>query len=225
MIKTLFSLLVLGLMGPSTSHAQEIDMTQQTLVETQSSTYTNLGASKSNNAKANENFTELYGAVARFQIDASELMAPADTSVEVANTEKLTIPANTIANSDRLRITGFAKVTNQNGTNTLTPRLRIGGLTGVVLATVTAYDAATNDRIRFEADVFFETKGAASKVHSVGVAKRTGGSEEDTFVEDDSSLNTTAAIDIVFTQQWSANSASNRCKLYDLSAELHRVTA
>lgn len=161
----------------------------------------------------------------RFQITASEQMAPADTGIEVANTQKLTIPANTLKAGDRLRIRGFAKVTNQNATDTLRARLRIGGLTGVLLATVTPYDAATNDRVSFEADVWFEAVGAAtvSKFHSAGRAKRTGGSDEDTFVEDNTTLNTGAAIDIVFTQFWSANSASNRVKLYELSAELFRT--
>lgn len=59
MIKTLFSLLVLGLMGPSTSHAQECDMTIKSVVETQSSTYNDLGQSDSNNKKLNENLVIL----------------------------------------------------------------------------------------------------------------------------------------------------------------------
>lgn len=163
--------------------------------------------------------------VQRFQISASEQMAPADTSVEVANTQKLTIPEGTLKAGDRLRIKGFAKVTNQNGSDTLRARVRIGGLSGVLVATVTPYDAATNDRVKFAVDLWFEAVGAAtaSKFHSSGVAKRTGGSDEDTFVEDNTTLNTNAAIDIVFTQFWSADSANNRVKLYELSAELYRT--
>lgn len=163
--------------------------------------------------------------VQRFQISASEQMEPADTGIEVANTQRLTIPANTLKAGDRLRIKGFSKVTGQNGTDTIRVRLRIGGLTGVMLATVTPYDAATNDRIRFTADVWFESVGTAtnSKFHSHGLAKRTGGSDEDTYVEDNTTLDTTAAIDVVYTQFWSADNSNNRCKLYELSAELFRT--
>lgn len=163
--------------------------------------------------------------VQRFQITASEQMAPADTSVEVANTQKLTIPAGTLKAGDRLRIKGFAKVTDQNGSDTLRARVRIGGLSGVLVATVTPYDAATNDRVKFAVDLWFEAVGiaTASKFHASGVAKRTGGSDEDTFVEDNTTLNTTAAIDIVFTQFWSADSVNNRVRLYELAAELYRT--
>lgn len=185
------------------------------------------GTVEANAKRIDDNFAELYVLHRSYGITASEQMAPADTSVETANTQKLTIPANTLQAGDRLRIRGLARVTGQNATDTLRDRLRIGGLTGVQIAAVLPYDAANNDNIRFEADLWFESVGiaTASKFHSVGRAKRTGGSDEDTFVVDNTTLDTTAAIDIVHTQVWSADNATNRVKLYELTADLLRKVA
>jgi len=161
----------------------------------------------------------------RIQITASEQMAPADTSVLTANTQKLTIPAGILRAGDRLRVRALAKVTNQNSSNTVATFLKIGGASGVTLATVAAYDAATDDIHELEADLWIEVPGAAltSKFHSRGKSWRTGGSDARTHVVDDQTRDTTAALDIVFAQQWSANSASNRVKLYELAAELFRT--
>ncbi|MFO0749121.1 MAG: hypothetical protein U1F43_26185 [Myxococcota bacterium] len=67
--------------------------------------------------------------------------------------------------------------------------------------------------------------GAAStaKFHSRGKSWRTGGSDAHLAVVDNTSISTNAAIDIVYTQVWSANSASNRFKLYMLRAEIYRT--
>lgn len=159
----------------------------------------------------------------RFQISASEQMAPEDTTVETANTQRLTIPAGTLKAGDRLRIRGFGRVTNQNSTNTITTALKIGGLAGVTLAAVGAYDAATNDIHEWEAELFFEAVGGTPKIHSRGKSWRTGGSDARTHVVDSSTPATTGALDIVITQDWSADHANNRFKLFELSAELFRT--
>ncbi|MFO0749122.1 MAG: hypothetical protein U1F43_26190 [Myxococcota bacterium] len=49
----------------------------------------------------------------RYQITASEQMAPADTTVETANLQKLTIPAGTLKAGDQIKITRFGQVTTR----------------------------------------------------------------------------------------------------------------
>lgn len=161
----------------------------------------------------------------RYQISASEQMAPPDTTVETANTQKLTVPANTLQSGDRLKLRAWGKVPSANGTDTLTARLRAASVSGLVLAEQPAYNADANDYVRLEADMHLETKGAAaaSKLHSAGKAKATGEAEAETYVVDDTSLDTTAALDFLFTQDWSANSASNRFKLYELELLVFRT--
>ena len=161
----------------------------------------------------------------RYQIDASEQMAPADTTVLTANTKKLTIPASTLVKGDRIKVKAWGKVTGQNGTDTIATWLKIGGSSGVTLATVAAYDAATNDIHELEAELWWEVVGAAatSKFHSKGKSWRTGGSDARTHVVDDQSRTTLAALDIQVFQQWGGNNASNRFKLYELEAVVFRT--
>jgi len=167
--------------------------------------------------------------VQRFQIDASEQMAPADTTVETANTKKLTLGAALIMPGDRLHVHGWGAVTASNAAAEITTRLRLGGLTGVELAVIAGYDAVDADHHEWDAWLWFEAVGAAtpttptSKFHSRGRGWRTGGSDERTVVKDNQTLSTLAALDIVATQDWSTNNAGNRFKLYELSAELYRT--
>ncbi len=64
--------------------------------------------------------TSVEDKVSRWGITASEQMAPADTTVETANTQKITIPANTITAGARLVGRALAKVGLANSTDTLT---------------------------------------------------------------------------------------------------------
>lgn len=159
----------------------------------------------------------------RYQIDAPEQMAPADTTVETANTKKLTIVGGTIQDGDRFRGQFWGEVTAANSTDTLLPRIRIGGLTGTVVAATPAYNADANDIVRGTFDIFFELNGADAEFHSLGIAKATGETEVETLVKDDVTLDTTADIDIVFTQDWSVNNVGNRFRLIELSGELIRT--
>lgn len=158
----------------------------------------------------------------RFHVDGVETPEPEDTTVEEAFAGKLTLAG--LLSGDRLHVHGWAKVPSQNGTNELTPRVRLGGLAGVVIATVAAWDPADGDRVKWDAWIHFETiaAAAASSFHSWGEAKRTGGSVEDTVVENNATLDLTGEVDVVLTQQWSADHASNRLACYDFAAELYR---
>ncbi len=163
--------------------------------------------------------------VHRFQIEAPEQMAPADTTVETANTKKLTILAGTSQAGDRFVGRGWGKVTNQNGADEATIRVRLGGLTGVAIVDHAGGDPGTGDHVWFHFDLWFEAKGAAltSKFHSHGVSQNTGDTAQDTFVEDNTSIDTTVEQDIVVTQDWNADNVANRFKLFELSAELFRT--
>ena len=186
-------------------------------------------AVESNAQKIDDNFEQAF---LRYGITASEQMAPADTTVETANTQKLTIAAGTLEAGDRIVGKAWGKVTAANSTDLLTARVRIGntGLTGTILAEQAAYNADANDIVEFDFSIFFErlTDSDAdpdpitSLMHSAGKAKATGETEIPTHQVDITSVDTEAAIEIVFTQDWSVDNAGNRFKLYDLRAEILR---
>lgn len=177
------------------------------------------GDVETNAKKADDNFVELYTSVAaldpsgirRFGITAPEQLAPADTSVESTHAG---LTLDVMEAGGRLVIKGWGKVTNQNGANTFTPKLYLGG---TVMATMTAFDPATNDRVWFDVELFIEdTAGDILTFNSRGQMAKSGGTVTETYVE--ASANEANPSDVIFTQQWSANSASNRFKLFELSA-------
>lgn len=164
--------------------------------------------------------------VRRYQRDGIETPTQVDASVEGAFAGKLTLEPGEALPGDRLFIHGWAVVPTQNGATNLTPRVRIGGLTGVVIATCAAFDPANDALVRWGVWVHIESVGTPtnSKIHALGLAKRTGGSaDEETVVKGNTTLDFTAAIDIVLTQQWAAHHVDNKLTCYDFAAELYRT--
>lgn len=161
----------------------------------------------------------------RYQISAPQQMAPADTTVETANTSKLTIPGGTLKPGDRIRVRALADTINKSGPPKVQCRIRFGGLTGVAVAASGNNTAAVGNKHWLEADIFVEAVGAAltAKFHSHGYAFVTGLSDVHTVVVDETSISTNADIDIVFTQDWDGDNVLNRVKLYELSAEVFRT--
>lgn len=146
----------------------------------------------------------------------------ASTAVSNATAETLfdtyaTIPANALDAGDLIRIRYQGIATSTNSTDTLTIRLRLGGVSGTVLAAHTATDVANNDVFQGEYELIIRTIGASGTVVGCGTFKAAPAAEGTITVKDDilasTALDTTADIVIGATAQWSVASASNSCRL------------
>lgn len=148
---------------------------------------------------------------------------------ETAFDQSVSIPANLLSAGAVLRIRGKVNVTSGNANDTLTLRLRLGGLTGVLLAAGPAIDVTDGggDLGVFDAVVTVRSIGAAGTVTSaatVGLGvpgtatMRVAGSAGTLTVD------TTAALTVVGTAQWSVANAGNICRLEDLSVSLLRAS-
>lgn len=131
-------------------------------------------------------------------------------STDEAASISLTIPANTLAAGDTIEIIGFGTATATNSTDTLTIKLRAGGVAGPILAATVATDVADNDDFVVKATVGVDAIGASAEIHSVGESHlSTTPATAWTFLFDDTNLDSTAAITLDFTLDWSVASASN----------------
>lgn len=164
----------------------------------------------------------------RYQISAEDT-SPAGAA-EAAFTNKLTIPADTLKAGDRILYRAKFKVLDQNGSDTLILRLRIGGLTGVVMGTVPSYDPADGDEHEIEGwlRVSSITAGVGLdklRLNGVGKSVKIGGTAflAVTSIDDDETLDPAVDIDIVGTYHWGASHADNDVRIKELSAEVFRT--
>lgn len=147
-----------------------------------------------------------------------------DTATETAFDQTLSIAANTLSAGSVIRILAKVSVPSGNGTNTLTLRLKIGSqvlaLTGAIDVTdgggdVGVLQAELTVRSIGSSGVFTAAGSAGLGVPSTATM-RVGG------VASTFTLNTTAALTLSVTAQWSAASTSNQAVLDQLAWSLLR---
>lgn len=135
-----------------------------------------------------------------------------------------TLPANSLAVGDQLRIRGLVKVTNQNSTDTLTLKLKIGS---VVVEVTAAVDVATSDIGFFDALVQVLAIGASGSIVASGT--QTLGTPGTAVAKpinlDPTTIDTTAANLITMTGQMSVSNAANVAVAEQFSVELVRSAA
>ena len=137
-----------------------------------------------------------------------------------------TIPANSLAAGDILRIRGQGLVVAAANTDTLTIKVKIGSTT---IATSPAPDTVTNDIFAFDIDVVIRTIGATgtyvaggwmfmgTPAAAAGAADISSGS----FVGS-TAINTLTTNAITVTANWSVADAGDSARLDILSVELLR---
>lgn len=150
-----------------------------------------------------------------------------NTAVETAFDQTVVIPANTLSVGARLRILAKVSVPSGNGTDTLTLRLKIGSQ---LLALTPAVDVTNGGGdvgiLRAELTVRgLGSMGSCSAAGEAGLGAPASatvviGGASGTFT-----LDTTGALTVSITAQWSAASASNQCVLEQLSVALARTAA
>lgn len=144
-----------------------------------------------------------------------------NTTVETAFDVSYTIAANTLRVGDVIRITAQATVNDNNSTDTLTLKLKIGST--IIVATA-AVDVADGDVGLIVADLVIRSIGAsgtfvASGTQALGVP---GTVTAKPFFKGSTTVDTTAAQAITVTATWSVAHADNEVELTNLTVELMR---
>lgn len=140
--------------------------------------------------------------------------AAAGTATEAAFDSKVTIPANFLRIGSIVRVSSQERMTGLNGADTVIGAMRFGGLTGALLASTGATVAfASGDVISMHSEIEILSATTARLLYSQSIlgvpaaaAKRTvGGANSGTITIP----TITAAIDVVGTVTFSANSAGD----------------
>lgn len=119
------------------------------------------------------------------------------------------------------RYTATVSAPSTNGTDTLQIRARVGGttLTGTVIAATAAIDVADDDTAVISGEITCTATGSAGTANASAAtagpdaAGAATGSGQYTAV---TGLDTTAALLLEITGEWSAASASNQCAAQSL---------
>lgn len=143
--------------------------------------------------------------------------AHSNTTTEALFDKQYSIPANTLVAGSvvKIRFQGIATATN--GTDELTIKLYIGGLTGTALLTGTATDVADNNIFCGEFTLVVRTAGATGTCVGFGshalVPAAAGTAAPIYGILASTTIDTTAAQVVGVGADWSAASSSNSCRL------------
>lgn len=184
------------------------------------------------------NVTTLQG---RGQLVFAKGITAEDTSTgttagttETAFTSQVTVPANTLAANDRIRINGKVKATAANSTDTLALKLVIANnadlkTTAIVVAAVAAADSTANDEFVFSAELRVKAIGAAATatVNGHGTAIKLAGAtwQNATSIDDSTTVGTTSAIYCGVTYTYSVSNAGNTAVIKECFVEVIRPSA
>lgn len=155
-------------------------------------------------------------------------------TTETAFTNQVTIPADTLAIGDRIRVRATVKATAANSTDTLALKLVLANnadlkTTAIVIAATAAADSAANDIFRFESDLRVVAIGAATAatLNGTGLAIKAGGAtwQNATSNDDVTTVGTTSAIYAGLTYTYSVSNAGNVCRIKECFVEVLRPSA
>lgn len=153
---------------------------------------------------------------------------------EAAFTNIVTIPADTLAANDRIRITAKVKCLDNNAADTVALALKLAAADGLVASTldcstVAAVDAADGDTWQLTADLRVVAIGAAATATFTGsgCSWKNGATPAflGTDIDDDTTVATDADIDVGVTYTWSASHADNDVRIKELFVVVTRPEA
>ena len=136
------------------------------------------------------------------------------------------IPADTLKAGSVIKVRFQGIATATNGTDTLTIKLYIGGLSGTALLTGTATDVANNNIFAGECTIVIRTAGAGGTLVAVGTHTDVPAASETATqgiceITASTTIDTTAAQVIGVGADWSAASASNSARLDVMVVEIY----
>ena len=147
------------------------------------------------------------------------------TSAEVENTtdetafdQSVSLPADTLKKGDKLKIRARANVVDNNASDTLNLKLKLGA---VEIAATGAVNVADADVGYFDAEVIIREDGAAGVLEAAGVTALgvIGTVTAKPFAKAPTAIDTTGALAVTVTATWNAAHADNEVELQHLSVE------
>ena len=130
-----------------------------------------------------------------------------NTETAGAASATVTIPANSLVAGNVIHVKSFGRVTDNNGSDTLTPVLK---LATVAVGTGAALNVDDSDLVRFDAWITIRTIGASGTYVADGTIETDGvGATKLLFTKSSTALDTTAAIVLAMDFDWSAAHAEN----------------
>ena len=148
-----------------------------------------------------------------------------NTDSETAFATTFPIAADSVPLGSPITVRALAKVVAVNGSPTLAFQLRVGGVAGTSVLALPAAAMVANDYAWVTADITVAKLGASGAVHANVSIDRSLVGAEASFrqVSVDLALDTTAAMDVALTAQWSAIHAGNQVELRMLHGEMRTV--
>lgn len=152
--------------------------------------------------------------------------AHSNTTTEALFDTQYSIPANTLKAGSLIKVRFQGIATATNGTDTLTIKLYIGGLSGTAILTGTATDVANNNIFAGEAMIVIRTAGASGTLVAVGthteVPAASGTAVHDiTEITASTTIDTTAAQVIGVGADWSVANSGNSARLDIMVVEIY----
>lgn len=140
----------------------------------------------------------------------------AELGTATNSTSEVTLYSNTFAprqidKRHGFKLSGLVKIPSQNSTDTFTLRAKIGN---TAVATVAAFDPATNDCCFVEVEGTFDPRAAL--VHCIGKSGRTGQAFANPTLTADLATQFANAVTVTVTGQWSVANANNVATLKHL---------
>lgn len=149
-----------------------------------------------------------------------------NTNVATAFSLSYTLPKNSVAVGDNIRIRGSGVVTAHNASDTLTLQLLVGA---TVIATTGAVNNAANDQFFFDFNLQMRTIGASGTYIPDGFivdgVPGTATLKQSTTAQASQSIDTTATQLISVVATWSATSASDSVRLDELTVSKTGATS
>lgn len=157
--------------------------------------------------------SQTFLAAAADRVAGDDSGATTGSGLEFTNKYGLTSADLAVGQSYRIR--AGVVVVGQNGTDTLTLTMFIGGTSGLDIADIAAYDAADDDVLTFDIVVTVVATGASGSVTVHGTAiKDTGGTSSlagaNAIAE---TVDLTGDPDISIAAKWGSSSATNEADL------------
>lgn len=146
----------------------------------------------------------------------------ASTAVTASDSETLfstsaTIPAGSLRAGSLIQVRYQGIATATNSTDTVAVKLYIGGLTGTALISHAATDVANSNVFSGEYELIIRTVGANGTMVGCGTYKSIPAAEGTATYKDDilasTAVDTTGALVVGVSAQWSTTSSGNSCRL------------
>lgn len=155
--------------------------------------------------------------------------AHTNSTTEICFDKQVTIPANSLAVGDVIRVRAQGVATATTSTDAVTPVLRMGTggvITDQAIMTGPAPDGTNGDIIYFDADIVIRTIGSSGTMVACGVCANGAVGTVNALPKflASTAIDTTSAQIISVSADWSAQSSSDSCRLDILNVQVIKQT-